>query len=151
MTPMASDESSFLINVLVIEDDSALLDAMARRLGGLGLAVIAARNGNDAVDLLRCRSVDVVVSDVVMEGLVGTALLDAIHATPGHEHTPVVFMSSLPEERVRALIDGEYAFLRKPVRLPELANAIAEATEYPVQPTQANPTGTFAKTPSMRH
>lgn len=69
------------------------------------------------------------LSDVVMEGAVGTALLEAIRAIPGRYLTRVIFMSSMPERRVRSLIEGDYAFLHKPFTRDELAAAV-QLTAY---------------------
>lgn len=131
---MASDESDFVLNVLLIEDESAVLRAIWGMFASRGLAVIACRNGDDAVELLARRPVDVVVSDVVMEGLVGTALLNAIRALPGHAHTPVIFMSSMPEARVRDLVEGDYEFVRKPFDFDVLMRTIARVTDDAVGP-----------------
>ena len=129
-----TDDTEFMLSVLLIDDETSMLEAMSRMLRARGFTVHACRNGDDAVELLQDRSVDVVVSDVVMEGLVGTSLLQAIRACPGGLHIPVVFMSNMPERRVRGAIDGEFAFIRKPFGFDDLMHVIDLATDSMAQP-----------------
>ncbi|MEO5699746.1 MAG: response regulator [Casimicrobiaceae bacterium] len=113
--------------MLLVDDDSAMLESIANLLMPLGWDLVRCSNGDDAARVARARPLDLVLSDVVMEGLVGTALLDAIHASPVNAATPVVFMSSMPEERVRALIEGDFGFIQKPVEVRRLRSIIEAA------------------------
>lgn len=116
------------MKVLVIDDEPAMLEGIANRLTAHGLAVSACTNGAQAIDVLSGdNSIDAVVSDVVMEGLVGTALLDAIHEA--RPDLPVIFMSSMPENRVRAAVPGDYKFIRKPFDVTTLVDLIDRVTD----------------------
>jgi DNA-binding NtrC family response regulator len=122
------DDSEFMLTVLVVDDERPMLDALARMLRARGLNVETCRNGNEAVELLRHRSVDAVLTDVVMDGLVGTGLLREIRSCPEGTYIPVVFMSHMPERRVRGAIEGNYAFIRKPFDFDKLMQVIDDAT-----------------------
>lgn len=116
-----------MLNILVVDDEPSLLEGVSNMLAGAGFSVSTCSNGDEAVRQLRKRSFDMVLSDVIMEGLVGTALLNAIRAIPEYADVPVVFMSNMPERRVRRLIDGDYALIRKPFQLEDLMRVAESA------------------------
>lgn len=111
-------------SVLIVDDSEAEAIALGRRLASEGWWAMTRSDGSAALAALSTRPFDLVIADVVMEGTVGTALLEAIRATPDRYLMPVVFMSAMPERRVRSLIDGDYAFVRKPFTAGELTTAI---------------------------
>ncbi len=109
--------------VLLVDDEVQMLEAVAGMFAAHGWDVRTSRNGTDAVAQARDQDFDLVVSDVVMEGIVGTALLEEIRAIAGQD-TPVIFMSNMPERRVRAIIEGDYSFLRKPFTGDDLMRTV---------------------------
>jgi len=112
--------------VLLIEDQQAVRDVVQRQLTQLGCDVFSAPDGDAAIAMLGGDlRVDLVLSDVVMPGLQGAALVEALRAqVPG---LPVVFMSGYMDGR-RAHTDiSELGFevLAKPVEATQLARALA--------------------------
>jgi CheY-like chemotaxis protein len=84
------------LSVLVVDDDLLVLDSVAAMLDDLGHAVIEARSGEEAVQLLRrAPKVDIVVTDYAMPGMNGLQLADAIAAE--HPGTPVVLCTGYAE------------------------------------------------------
>jgi len=109
-----------VLTVLLVDDEPALLAGMREMLQRLDCTVVTAADGDAAARLADRRPFDLVLTDVVMEGLVGTALLDHIRSSPDNCSTPLVFMSNMPEARVRSMVDGDYLFIHKPFTLREL-------------------------------
>lgn len=122
--------------VLLVDDEVGLLSVLSGLLTARGYVVVASTNGTDAMAKIRDQPFDAVVCDVVMEGKVGTALLEEIRATPGCEAMPVVFMSCMPEGRVRRIIEGDYNFLHKPFTADQIVSAI-ETASVPCYPPSA--------------
>lgn len=116
--------------VLLVDDEIPMLEAVAGMFVARGWDVTTSRNGTDAVARASERDFDLVVSDVVMEGIVGTALLEEIRAVSG-TYVPVIFMSNMPERRVRGIVEGEYGFLRKPFRGDDLMRAVSAVLGMP--------------------
>jgi PAS domain S-box-containing protein len=84
------------LSVLVVDDDLLVLDSVAAMLDDLGHAVIEARSGEEAVQLLRrMPKVDIVVTDYAMPGMNGLQLADAVAAE--HPGTPVVLCTGYAE------------------------------------------------------
>ena len=112
--------------VLLVEDERAVRLVVERALRRGGMDVITASDGDLALDLLGETRVDVLVSDVVMPGIDGVELLEAIRARrPG---LPVVLMSGYAEPPQRRALDGTGAvFLSKPFAADDLLDAVRAA------------------------
>ena len=111
--------------ILVVDDEPELLRGVCRGLKLLGYSVTEARNGEEAVQHLRRRAFDVVVSDIVMPGMGGIQLLKEIRQ---HDlHVPVVLMTGAPavSTAVQALEYGAFHYLTKPVE-PEALDTIVQ-------------------------
>ena len=114
--------------ILVVEDESQLLEIARRFLERAGYTVLTARNGTLALDLLRQRAgaVDLVMTDVVMPELGGAALASEIEAA-GHA-VKVLFTSGYTMDadlRLRVQ-DATAAFLEKPYSADSLTRKIRE-------------------------
>jgi PAS domain S-box-containing protein len=84
------------LSVLIVDDDLLVLDSVAAMLDDLGHAVIEARSGEEAVQLLRrTPKIDIVVTDYAMPGMNGLQLADAVAAE--HPGTPVVLCTGYAE------------------------------------------------------
>jgi CheY-like chemotaxis protein len=68
---------------------------------------------------------DLVLLDMMMPIMSGPAMLAAMAADPVLGAIPVIILSSLPEEAVRARVDGVAAILRKPYTADEILAAVA--------------------------
>ena len=124
--PAATASPSLDGTVLLVEDERAVRMVVERALRRAGLDVITASDGGLALDLLGETRVDVLVSDVVMPGIDGVELLEAIRARrPG---LPVVLMSGYAEPPRRKALDGAGAvFLAKPFAAADLLEAVRAA------------------------
>jgi PAS domain S-box-containing protein len=84
------------LSVLVVDDDLLVLDSVAAMLDDLGHAVIEARSGEEAVQLLRrTPKIDIVITDYAMPGMNGLQLADAVAAE--HPGTPMVICTGYAE------------------------------------------------------
>ncbi|MGB5726130.1 MAG: response regulator, partial [Thiogranum sp.] len=63
------------LKVLIVEDDSALRDALCATVELAGFGVKSAENAMEALQLIEAQSFNLVVSDVQMKGMDGHALL----------------------------------------------------------------------------
>jgi CheY-like chemotaxis protein len=103
---------------------------MVRRvLEGHGYTVLAAADGVEALELVRrCPArIDLLVTDVVMPGMGGVALADAVRLI--RPHIPVVLMSGYADGALRSEALAETAFLQKPFSPTALATLVRRALE----------------------
>lgn len=115
--------------ILVVEDDPKVLRLTVARLEELNYKVIAASNGPDAVDILkRNKSIDLVLSDVVMPGgMTGFAVAaKALELRPDLKILLATGYAKGVEPRDAAAAEAEHKMLRKPYGLQELARALRE-------------------------
>jgi PAS domain S-box-containing protein len=112
--------------VLVAEDEPAVRAILARTLGEYGYSVVEARDGSHALELVQQAAAppDLVIADVVMPGLSGKGLADALESRwPG---IPVLFTSGYPgiEAVRRGLMDEGRDFMQKPLEPEALAERV---------------------------
>jgi signal transduction histidine kinase/ligand-binding sensor domain-containing protein/ActR/RegA family two-component response regulator len=114
-------------HVLLIEDQDDVRRVLVSILKHLGCSTTTAANGNDAVQILRDQAtaagdrIDVILSDVVMPGLQGIDLVEALRAVvPG---IPILFLSGYVEGRKmhEELARLDLVVLPKPVDMRRLA------------------------------
>jgi CheY-like chemotaxis protein len=108
--------------VLVVEDEAAVRQLVRRSLEAVGLTVLEAENGQQALEVvsLRRERPKLVLTDVVMPGLNGRELSERLASTqPG---LPVLFMSGYTDDDVlaRSLLPEEAPFIQKPFGPDEL-------------------------------
>ena len=118
-------------NVLVVDDEKPVADAIAAVLRKAGYHALVAYDGAGALDVIGGAPVDIVLADLVMSGMDGATLLRWLRSAPETHDLPVILMSMLPEERVMALCSDYSRFLRKPLQFPLLFRSIEELCEPP--------------------
>jgi CheY-like chemotaxis protein len=130
--------------VLVLEDDPSMRECFHALFEHLGYTVVAGSNGFDGVHLLQKmlrmkRIPDVIVSDVVMEGLDGLQFMRTVQAEYPWRNIPVVLVSGFVDGFAKARFlrnekaTGRVAFVPKPFEIQELVSAIEKVTAEPVK------------------
>ncbi|HXY50956.1 MAG TPA: ATP-binding protein [Terriglobales bacterium] len=111
--------------VLVVEDAQPLRDLICEALRGFGCTVLPARNVQEALQTVRERktAIDLLLTDVVMPGMDGTALAKEIRSlSPA---TKVLYMTGYSGEFVRAeMLNPGVSLIRKPFTPSELGRKI---------------------------
>ena len=100
--------------VLIVEDDETLRDALADTIELAKYQVITAEDGNSALSKLKDGTIDIVVTDVRMDGMSGHELLREIHRfSPG---MPVILMTAYGtiKNAVDAMQHGAVDYIIKP-------------------------------------
>jgi CheY-like chemotaxis protein len=107
--------------VLLVEDEPRIRQLVARELGGLGLRVVEAGDGEAALAALdEAPVLDLAVIDLVLPRLTGRTVFEALRAR--HPDVPVLLTSGFArDERLAELLARpRVAFLEKPWRPSEL-------------------------------
>lgn len=110
--------------VLVVDDEAAIRNLIKDYLATLGIDVLLASDGEEALRTYNSERVDMVITDLVMDPIDGLELYFELRKV--NPEVIVYLMSGYHEdEKVkRVLADGAHGFLKKPFRLAELKNAI---------------------------
>jgi signal transduction histidine kinase len=107
---------------IVLADDNADMRQYVKRLLGKRWAVEALRNGREALDAVRRKRADLVITDVMMPELDGFGLLSALRANEATRDIPVLMLSARAGEEMRleGLQAGADDYLVKPFSAREL-------------------------------
>jgi CheY-like chemotaxis protein len=117
-------------HVLVVEDDAAVRDIIVHVLSTHGYQVHAVSSGDAALTHVESGApVDLVVSDVMMPGMSGPAMIEAI--MPRRPHVRVLFLSGYTEEAsaLTGLRPAHVAFLQKPFSFSALLTKTREVLQ----------------------
>jgi signal transduction histidine kinase/ActR/RegA family two-component response regulator len=135
-------EASRPLSVLLVEDTPVNQMVGSRMLKKLGHRVELASNGAEAVAAVARRRFDVVLMDCLMPDVDGYEATIRIRAAERVGRVPIIALtaSATIEDRDRCLAAGMDDFLSKPVKMGELASALARAsgTAEPVDETLAS-------------
>ncbi|VAW77401.1 Flagellar two-component response regulator FleR [hydrothermal vent metagenome] len=131
--------------VLIVEDDSALRDALCATVELAGFAVKSAESGEQALSLVNEHDFQLVVSDVQMDGIDGHTLLHKIKARVAE--LPVVLMTAYGtiEKAVESMRAGAADYLVKPFD----AEVLVEMIRRYLPDTDGDP-GVIAEDPATR-
>ena len=124
------------VRVLVVDDNATASASLAASLIGWGMDAVTASTGTDALAKLRAassaaRPFRVLVADVHMPGMDGAALLGAVRAEPPRSigRQPFTILLTSGAQAPAVPDTGHVASLAKPVRRPELREAILRALD----------------------
>ncbi|MBI1401962.1 MAG: response regulator [Porphyrobacter sp.] len=123
--PLVSSEWSAGGKVLLVEDEDMVRAVAERALARAGYEVTACSGGEEGLAAIAepGASFDLVVSDVVMPGMDGPAMVRAIRAR--HPQMPVLFMSGYAEEQLRRDIDiPDMHFIAKPFSVASIGDKV---------------------------
>jgi signal transduction histidine kinase/DNA-binding response OmpR family regulator len=124
--PSAASDAHDTPSVLLVDDNRDMREYVTRLLKSR-FAVVAAEDGQDALDLIDSGvRPDLVLSDVMMPRLDGFGLLKALRARPPTDTTPVIFLSARAgeEARIEGFDVGADDYLIKPFSARELITRI---------------------------
>ncbi len=115
-------------SILLVEDEDGVRGIAAQLLAACGYQVIEASDGEKALEIIKEHSgtIDLLISDVVMPGMDGPALLR--EARPWLSKTRVMFISGYAERDLAKTLEDDRAisFLPKPFTLKQLAERVKQ-------------------------
>lgn len=132
--------------LLVVEDNTDILNLLNTTLSFKGYRVVTARNGTEALDAIEKERPAVVITDILMPQMDGFSLVHRLRLNPDTRDIPVVFLSATyvtPEDKSFAVTLGVIQFVEKPVNFEEFLPALDKlvsmdfkSTQMPLEETQ---------------
>ena len=115
--------------ILAVDDDPDVLALLEVTLKRGGHEVALAANGDEALEQLRARHLDLVLLDVMMPGRDGWSVLDEIKADRSLAGIPVIMVTARgePLDRLRGGVGGALHYITKPFTPQSLLDTVAEA------------------------
>jgi len=118
------------VRILLADDDPALRRVLQFKLRKQGYDVTAVEDGAKALDVLKEKSFDLLLSDMMMPGLTGIELLE--QALPLRPELEVILITAFAEvsQAVQAVKLGAFDYLTKPFEDDQLFLAIEKAVKF---------------------
>jgi CheY-like chemotaxis protein len=112
--------------IVVADDNEGVREVWTQALTRAGYRVLAARNGREALDLMRAVIPDLVVLDLRMPEMDGPAFLKVLDTSPVFARIPVLIVSGYLEDAgpPTSLGLNVVGGLSKPLRLADLLGAV---------------------------
>jgi DNA-binding NtrC family response regulator len=117
-------------SVLVVDDESGILDTLRILLKNEGFTPHTALGGRAGIEQIATLDPDIILSDVRMPNVGG---LDVLQAARAHDaDTPVILMTAQAslQTAMQAVNEGAYYYIQKPFRNDELLAILKRAAEH---------------------
>lgn len=113
---------------MVVDDSTTMREMVSQALHDCSFETITAGNGQEALDALEGRTVDLIIADVNMPVMDGLTFIRAVRTRPEHEFVPILMLTtesdaSMKEEGRAA---GATGWLVKPFNPDMLRKVIAK-------------------------
>jgi len=115
--------------VLIVDDQESIRHALSKMLIKEGYDVLLAGEGDEALETLRKRKVNVILSDLKMPKMDGVQLLKTSKLIRPEVEVILITAHGTIEKAVSAMKDGAYDFITKPFKKIVIANMVKKAVE----------------------
>lgn len=118
LTPEAVEDA---YKVLIVEDNLELLMLMSHLLG-TKYRITIARDGVEALEKMRAKDQDLIISDVMMPRMDGNKLTKIVKADPDLRHLPIILLTAKTQEadKQKSLRLGADDYITKPFKMSDL-------------------------------
>jgi len=115
------------VRVLLVDDEEQFVETLAQRLEARDFTVATAFNGDQALEYVRGKDVDVVVLDVLMPGLSGIDTLREMKRIRPLTEVIMLTGHATVETAIEGMKLGAFDYLMKPTEIEDLVEKINKA------------------------
>ena len=115
--------------ILLVDDEVAHLKTLERVFNKEGYEVLTAAGGEEALDIIRERSVNLVITDLMMPDLDGMDLLKLVRTLRPETETILMTAFGTVERAVQGMKEGAYDFITKPIKRATILKSARQALE----------------------
>tara|TARA_R110002073_G_scaffold72537_1_gene177789 strand:+ start:830856 stop:832181 length:1326 start_codon:yes stop_codon:yes gene_type:complete len=117
-------------NILIVDDDIHILELIQRHLQSLNYHTYRAVSVKEALEILKDKSIDLLITDLQMPGVDGLQLVK--YVTEHYPQLPKLVVTGYPsvDNALEVMKSGAIEYLTKPFTKEELKNAIKKAIAY---------------------
>lgn len=104
--------------IVIIDDEDDIRDILSYNLVKEGFRVFTAENGTKGIEVCKSESPDLIILDVMMPGMDGVEVCEALRSTPGLEHVLICFLTARNEDysQIAGLDAGADDYISKPIK-----------------------------------
>ena len=117
------------LKILVVDDDKIMLNLLYNTFKKTGQNVETAEDGQQAVNILRKKTFDIVITDLNMPRMDGISLLKTIRRDQPQIIVIVITGFASLDTAMIAIKEGAYDYITKPFQIEEVLHAVARAKE----------------------
>jgi DNA-binding response OmpR family regulator len=112
-------------NILVIDDDEAILEAFKLLFQEEGYNVTSSsKNGKDILTLIESSTPNLIVLDMLLSGNDGRLICKDLKSRESTKNIPIIMISAHPDAKKSAFDSGADDFIAKPFEINELLDRI---------------------------
>ena len=117
-----------MAKILLVEDNEMNRDMLSRRLIKKGYDLVMAMDGEQAIEMARSESPDLILMDISLPGLDGWEATRRLKAMPETQAIPIIALTAhaMAGDREKCLEAGCNDYDTKPVEFPRLLSKIQE-------------------------
>ena len=121
------------IKILVVDDDEIVRDVITSLLSGEGYRVRPAKDGLDAITILKNEKINLIISDLRMPGADGIEVLkESLRIDPDRAVIILTAYGTL-DTALKAIREGAYDYMTKPFKMEEMIIRVNNAYERTLQ------------------
>ena len=124
-----SESETIQRSVLVVDDDRTGRETLAEAVAEMGYDVASAAAGPEALDVLRQKEIDIVLTDLKMPGMDGLEVLKRAKVIRPDVFVILVTAFATVDTAVAAMKSGAYDYVMKPIDLRQLRVLLDRATQ----------------------
>ena len=117
------------INILLVDDEEPIREAMLLLLKAADYQISACASGQEALQLLANEQFDIIVTDLFLPDITGIDILTKAKALFPHLEVILITGHASAETAVRAMKEGAFDYITKPLNFEELRMIISKAIE----------------------
>lgn len=140
--------------ILVVDDDRTTRHVLSKVLTSAGFTTSAAKDGVDALALLRTRRFDLLLLDVWMPRMNGLELLAQLRRRKSRPRVVVMTSDDAPETLLKAVREHAFKYVHKPIEswalLETVRDALAAPDVPPIEMISARPEWVELEVPCTR-
>lgn len=113
--------------VLIVDDSESIREVVNFTLQNEGYEVLVAVDGEDALQYLDGRPLDIIITDLHMPNVDGLELIRKVREMDGYKHIPILFLTteSQASKKMEAKQAGATGWIIKPFVPAKLLSAIS--------------------------
>ncbi|MBI4229097.1 MAG: sigma-54-dependent Fis family transcriptional regulator [Deltaproteobacteria bacterium] len=118
-----------MVNILVVDDDKNTLDALTRALSREGYHVLPADTATQGLEIMSNEKIDLTLIDLILPGIDGLEFLKRAKSVQPWVMVIIMTGHASIDTAVKAIKEGAYDYLEKPLRITEIKRTVVKALE----------------------
>ncbi len=115
--------------ILVVDDDQSIRNTLSNYLKRQGFEIFSAENGKLALEIVKKKSPDLIITDVRMPEMDGIDLLKNVKEIDNHTQVIIISAFDDMQSTISAMQNGAYDYIEKPLEIDKLKIRINRALE----------------------